>query len=142
LIKAGALNLTKVGAAGTGEIDFDTGKQTLKIAKGALSNKEFTTDIDNFGFGDVIDLTGLKFVKGAKAIYDDLTDTLTVKSGKVTNKLTLIDPEGTSFKAVDDKHGGTKVVLKATSSTAVASNSDAHDSPSFHLDSLDFGFHI
>ena len=97
-IVSGTFDVAALGAAGTGSIDFDTssnGKQVLKIENAALSNHTFSSNIANhFGIGDTIDLAGLKFVTHAKATLNGTT--LTVKSGHVTDTLTLLnsDPTG------------------------------------------------
>jgi autotransporter-associated beta strand protein len=120
LIK-GALELAAVGAAGTGAIAFGPGSHAkLKIENAALSGHVFGNEIDFFGKHDVLDLTGLHFHHGAKAIYQKATDLLTVHSGHVTDKLTLVSPHGTHFTAANDGHGGTKVTLDPRAITAHA----------------------
>src|SRR4029077_1234583 len=112
LLAGGVLDIAAVGAAGSGAIKFDPFiKSTLKIENAALSAHVFGTEIDGFRAGHTIDLVGLKFVPHAKATYDSGTHVLTVKSGHVTDKLTLDLASGATFKATDDGHGGTKVVL-------------------------------
>ena len=69
--------------------------------------------------------------------YDTGSGLLTVKSGKVTDTLTLLSPDTGTFKVKDDGHGGTKVVLvvlhaKPVTNAAIAETkgieerSDAH----------------
>lgn len=113
LLDGGALNVTQVGAAGIFAIGFGTGNQTLKIQNTALSSHNFANLITNLGIGDAIDLAGLKFAAGAKATLS--FNTLSVKSGHVTDTLSLLgsDPTGT-FKVKNDGHGGSKVVLVAS----------------------------
>lgn len=89
VLTQGTLDVAAQGAAGPEAIYFEAGRQTLKIENQALSAHAFGNVISQFGAGDVIDLTGLKFVQ-AKATYDGLH--LTVHSGKVTDTLTLNDP--------------------------------------------------
>ena len=111
VLTQGTLDIAAQGAAGTGAIYFDVGRQTLKIENTALANHAFSNVIGLFSVVDKIDLAGLKFVTHAKAHYDTVTHLLTVKSGHVTDTLTLITPGNGTFKAKDDGHGGTKVVL-------------------------------
>jgi autotransporter-associated beta strand protein len=115
ILDAGILDVAALGAAGPGLISFDSSisgtHATLKIENAALSSHAFGNLVFNFAAGDKIDLPGLKFVSGAKAIYDTGSGLLTVKSGKVTDTLTLQGPDPGTFKAKDDGHGGTKVVL-------------------------------
>jgi hypothetical protein len=87
------------------------GKATLEIANAALPGHVFTNPIDAFGHHDFLDLTGLHFRAGAKAVYDTATHDLTVHSGHVTDTLTLLSPHGTHFEATSDHHGGTDVFL-------------------------------
>jgi autotransporter-associated beta strand protein len=114
IIHQGTLDVAAKGAAGPGTILFDVGnaKQILKIENNALSAHAFSNVISDFGAGDVIDLAGLRFFKHAKATYDPVSDQLTVHSGKVTDTLTLVEPGVLQFKAVDDGHGGTKIIAK------------------------------
>lgn len=110
-IQQGTLDVAALGAAGSGQINFATGRQTLKIENAALANHSFGNVITAFDTGDAIDLAGLKFFKHAKVTYDGGSKVLTVHSGKVTDTLTLI-PAVLQFKAVDDGHGGTKIIAK------------------------------
>jgi autotransporter-associated beta strand protein len=131
-LKAGTVDLTGLGAAGTGAIKFK-GTATLEIANAAFSGGVFGNPIDAFGNQDTLDLRGLHFHAAAKATYHIATHDLTVESGGVTDTLTLFFPAGTHFKAANDGHGGIKVTLDppAPSVHAVASLSPhdltAHD---------------
>jgi autotransporter-associated beta strand protein len=122
-LNAGTFDVAALGAAGTASIDFSAGKQTIKIENAALNLSTHTFDtnvLTNFGISDVIDLTGLKFTKHAHATLNGTT--LTVKSGAVTDTLTLVNSDLTGvFKVRDDHHGGTKVILAAPSAKAEAS---------------------
>jgi hypothetical protein len=109
----------------------------------------FGNFIDFFAPGDVIDLPGLRFHTHAKATYDSGTGDLAVKSGHVTDHLTLIIPLELTFRAKDDGHGGTKIVpvappAKPAGHTALAetSNSDAHRAGHAvdHADSFQFTY--
>jgi autotransporter-associated beta strand protein len=128
VLTQGTLDIAAKGAAGLGSIYFDAGKQTLKIENKALSAHAFGNDISFVGAGDVIDLAGLKFVKHAKATYDSISGHLTVHSGKVTDTLTLINPDFFTFKVVDDRHGGTKIIERAPGAKADALAATQHDS--------------
>jgi autotransporter-associated beta strand protein len=114
-IERGALEVAAIGAAGTGPISFEStgkAKATLEIDNAALSGHIFATNkIDLFGKHDVLDLTGLHFHAGATAKYHPATDVLAVRSGHVTDKLTLVSPHGTHFETASDHHGGTEVFL-------------------------------
>jgi autotransporter-associated beta strand protein len=114
LLESGTLDIAAVGAAGTEGIAFFSGSHAkLKIENSALSSHDFGNILVGFGLGQKIDLAGLKFHKHAKAIYDDATDILTVKSGHVTDTLHLLGPDPGTFKVTDDGHGGCKIVLVA-----------------------------
>lgn len=113
-LNEGTLDFASLTAAGTGHVNFDIGAQTLIIEKSALAAKTFANEIHDFGIGDAIELSGLKFVKGeTKVTYNALTDLLTVKSGKVIDKLTLVDPDTNFFKIVNDG-GHVNVIITAT----------------------------
>jgi autotransporter-associated beta strand protein len=148
LLEHGRLDLAALGAVGTGAVDF-VGLATLKIENSALSSHAFGNTVADFGVGDKIDLSGLKFVTHAKATLNGTT--LTVKSGHVTDTLTLVFPETGTFKAKDDGHGGTKVVLVpppakpvANAATADKHHSDAHHAghtaDSLAADSFEFAY--
>jgi len=111
-IERGTLDLGAVGAAGTGALTFaGNAKATLRIGNAAFPSHVFGNLIDFFGKHDVLDLNGLKFHAGATATYHKANDHLTVRSGHVTDTLTLLSPHGTHFEAVSDHHGGTEVFL-------------------------------
>jgi autotransporter-associated beta strand protein len=109
-LQQGTLDVTAPGAAGTGTITF-TGKATLEIANSALPGHVFGNSIDDFGKHDALDLSGLHFHNHAKATYHAVTDELTVRSGIITDTLTLLAPSGTHFAVASDGHGGTEVTL-------------------------------
>jgi autotransporter-associated beta strand protein len=111
-LKAGALDVAALGAAGIGAIKF-AGLATLKIENAALSHHVFSNPIDKFGNNDVLDLSGLSFDPGATATYHAASHHLTVHSGNVTDTLTLLAPLGTHFEAISDGHGGTDLLLHA-----------------------------
>jgi hypothetical protein len=97
------------------------------IGNAALSGHVFTTNnIDFFGKHDVLDLTGLKFHKGATAKYHPATDILDVHSGLVTDILTLFAPLGTHFVAAKDGPG-TKVTLDPPAHTTTVASLATHD---------------
>jgi autotransporter-associated beta strand protein len=134
-VEGGTLGLAALGAAGTGDITFKDGAkhniETLIIENAALSGHVFTTNnIDLFGKHTVLDLSGLKFHKGATAKYHPATHILDVHSGGVTDVFKLLSPAGTHFKAASDGHGGTKVTLNPPHHT-VASLS-THDVAEVH----------
>jgi autotransporter-associated beta strand protein len=132
ILKAGALDLAAVHAAGTKAISFSANKQVLKIENAALSHHALTNAIKTFGSSDVIDLTGLHFVHGATAIFNPHNHLLTVKSGQAVDHLTLFSPQTHIFKAVSDGHGGTKVVLAPPHANTVAQSSAAKPSADHH----------
>lgn len=111
VIERGTLDVAAKGAAGTAFITFVTGdKATLKIENAALDNHAFDGgEVHGVAGGDVLDFAGLKFVQGAKATLDN-TEVLSVKSGHVTDTVSLFDPGVTTFQVKSDGHGGTKVV--------------------------------
>jgi autotransporter-associated beta strand protein len=109
----GVLDLAAHGVAGAGDIAFGPNSHaTLKIEKSALSGHNFANPIDDFGTHDTIDLAGLAFHTGAKATYVTGTQ-LVVRSGGVTDTLTLNSPHGIHFHAVSDGHGGTDILIVA-----------------------------
>jgi autotransporter-associated beta strand protein len=120
----GTLDVAAVDATGTGPLIFNpfvSGHKTLKIENPALTSHAFGTEIQFFHHDDTIDLAGLKFHTHAKATYDDTTHLLTVKSGHVVDTLNLTQPETSGvFKAKDDGHGGTKVVLVVPHAKSIA----------------------
>jgi autotransporter-associated beta strand protein len=120
-IEQGVLDLAAVGAAGTGAISF-AGKLSAKlnIENGALTGQSLAYQIDSFAVRDTLDLAGLHFHAGAKATYHKATHHLTVRSGTVTDTLTLFFPKGTHFVAAKDGHGGTKITLDPPPATAHA----------------------
>ena len=120
-LKAGTLMLVAVDAAGTGDITFASGAQTLAIGNAALSNHAFSNHIKSFGSGDAIDLTGLDFHNGATATYNAATHTLTVVSGAITDTLKLFSPQTTHFQVTNDGHGHAEIML--------ASGHHAHSAP-------------
>jgi autotransporter-associated beta strand protein len=124
ILKGGTLDIT--GFAGWGHITF-AGTAKLEIANSAfLSFIGFPEVIDFFGKHDVLDLTGLKFHRGAHASYQN--DVLTVHSGSVTDNLVLNSPLGSHFVAAKDGHGGTKITLDPPPASAHAVSSPAgHD---------------
>jgi autotransporter-associated beta strand protein len=125
----GALDLAAVGAAGTriGATITFAGNATLIVENAALSGHVFGNPIDFFAKHDVLDLPGLKFHRGAAAKYHKATDLLTVRSGHVTDILTLLDPLGSHFIASSDGHGGTKVTLAAAHLHAAVASLAVHE---------------
>jgi autotransporter-associated beta strand protein len=110
-LSGGTLDLAAIGAAGTGDITFNTPSR-LTIQNAALSaGHVFGNHIEEFGKNDILDLSGLHFHKGASAKYHPATDVLTVHSGHATDKLTLVSPLETHFHAASDGHGGTDIFL-------------------------------
>jgi autotransporter-associated beta strand protein len=122
-IEQGTLDITAFAAAGTGEITFK-GAAELEIKSAALFEDVFINPIMSFGKHDAIDLTELKFHRGASARYDSATHVLTVHSGEVTDALVLFSPKGTHFAVARDGHGGTEVTLRHAHAAAVASPAD------------------
>ena len=127
-IDQGTLDLAALGAAGTDDIAFG-GKlhATLTIENAALFGHHFTNNIDFFGKHDVLDLSGLKFHKGATAKYHPATDILDVHSGHVTDVFTLLSPHGTHFAVTNDGHGSTTVTLDPPHHTAVVASLSTND---------------
>jgi autotransporter-associated beta strand protein len=130
-LEGGTLDLIAIGAAGTSDITFEGGAkhniETLKIENAALFGHHFTNNIDFFGKHNILDLSGLKFHKGATAKYHPATDILDVNSGTVTDKFTLVSPLGTHFVAAKDGHGGTKVTLDPPAHTSTVASLATHD---------------
>jgi autotransporter-associated beta strand protein/VCBS repeat-containing protein len=110
-INAGTLDLAAFGAAGTNAITFGKGTEVLKIENAALSAGMFGYAIDGFGVGDKIDLPGLAFVAGATASYNTGTGLLTVISNGVTDTLKLSDSTFVHFAAINDRSGGTEIIV-------------------------------
>jgi autotransporter-associated beta strand protein len=108
-LERGSLDVAARGAAGSGHISFP-GVAELMIENAALSAHVFANTLDGFGFNDIVDLPGLAFKTDASAVYH-ANHHLTVHSGAVTDTLTLLMPAGTSFRALNDGHGGTEVLL-------------------------------
>lgn len=131
VLTQGTLDIAARGAAGLESIYFDVGTQALKIENKALAHHAFGNVLSFFGFGDVIDLAGLQFVRHAKATYDSGTGHLTVHSGKVTDTLTLNAPIALQFKVVDDRHGGTKIIGQPPGAKQDALSAPTHDSSKF-----------
>lgn len=117
-IQGGTLKIAALGAAGSGTISFDTNNQTLKLAQVAFSAHVFANDIDAMGIGDKIDLSGLKFTPHTHAILTGgtLSATIEVTNGSTHDTLDLSNLEDTVFKVKNDGHGGTLLVLQASSS--------------------------
>jgi autotransporter-associated beta strand protein len=110
-ISKGTVFIKVADAAGPGGIFFSDFNQTLKIANQAMRQHHVTDSIIDYNFGDVIDLPGLRFVKGAKVTYD-FDHTLTVKSGHVKDTFNEFVSTASNFKAVSDGHGGTKIIAR------------------------------
>ena len=110
-IHGGTLDIAALGAAGTGAITFAAGPETLAIENAALSNHNFGNSIVNFSAGELIDLPGLTFARGAAASYNPTTQVLSVTSNGVTDTLTLATPGAGTFKSISDGHGGTEIEL-------------------------------
>jgi len=129
----GTLDFASLTAAGTGDVSFDAGAQTLTIENSALAAKTFANEIHDFGIGDAIELSGLKFVKGeTKITYNAGTGLLSVKSGNVVDKLTLIDTE-TDFFRIQNDGGHVKVIITAT---AARPHHRAHAKVADHQDDV------
>ncbi|HXF53258.1 MAG TPA: ELWxxDGT repeat protein [Hyphomicrobiaceae bacterium] len=146
VLSEGTLMLTAKGAAGTGHIDFENGSQALKLAKAAVPKAgkifKFANVIDDFGAGDVISLQGFKFIKGhTTAKYNAKTHVLTVTNGKMTDRLTLIDPEGFKFKVAKDGNG-TKIMLKLPAPVSAAQAAHVGDDISPDLRGAHHGMHL
>ena len=103
-------------AAGTGNITFGTGADTLQIDGTTMP----TNTIATFGAVDTLDLRGLLFHTGATATLN--SGTLTVVSNSVTKLLTLLNPTQTTFHAFTDGFGGTNVAFTAPSTGPTLSN--------------------
>jgi autotransporter-associated beta strand protein len=130
-VEGGTLELGALGAGGTGDIIFKDGAkhniETLMVENSALSGHVFGNNIDLFGKHTVLDLSGLKFHKGATAKYHPATDILDVHSGGVTDVFKLVSPLGTHFVAAKDGQGGTKVTLDPPHHTAALASLSTHD---------------
>ena len=120
LLSKGTLVLAAKGAAGAEGVIFQDFSQTLKITNKALPAHHFAAPIVNMNIGDALDLTGLKFVKGAKATFNFFNETLKVKSGATTVTLDDFRPLAFNFKVVNDGHGGTKVLVVAAHAKSAA----------------------
>jgi hypothetical protein len=110
ILQAGTLEVAALDAAGIGKIAF-AGAARLDIENAALVGHVFDNEIDLFGKHDVLDLTGLRFHRGASATYHRAGHHLKVHSGHITDTLTLHAPHGFRFAVASDHHGGTDVTL-------------------------------
>lgn len=125
LLAGGTLAIGAAGAAGTGDIAFGDGGQTLVVDNGTAAPvaseaaATFANAIVDFGTGDAIELTGLAFAAGASVDYDAATGMMTVSSYGASYQLTVVDPEATEFTAESDGAGGTRILLKDVGVTIV-----------------------
>jgi hypothetical protein len=109
-VTGGELKIAAPGACGTGLIRIDGA--TLAITNAAMPHHVFGNQINVFsGFETVIDLPGLRFVRGATANYSFASDVLRVTSGNVTDILHLLHSAPWVFGAERDAIGGTQVVV-------------------------------
>ena len=90
-----------------------TGTEALRIENIALSGNHFTSLVNAFGVGNVIDLPSLPFVTGATATYNSSLQMLTVTSGGTTitfDSLSAAVP-GIPFAVIPDGAGGSQIEL-------------------------------
>jgi hypothetical protein len=71
--------------------------------------------------------SGEEKLAGGRLASSKASNLLTVRSGHVTDILTLLDPVGTHFIASRDGHGGTKVTLAAAHLHAAVASLAGHD---------------
>lgn len=113
LLTAGILELSAVGAAGTGAVTFDyDGGETLRLADAALTDNAFANTVMALGEDDAVDFGGLAFIGGTRVSYDDATGLVTVIGREETYTFTLQGAESTALAVVSDGNGGTSVILK------------------------------
>jgi hypothetical protein len=117
-LQAGALELAASGAGGTGAISFapTTGSAvTLRIdaADSPVAGATFVNILSNFdAASDILDLKGIAFVSGAKAVLSGAT--LTVTDGGKVYDFTLAGTAATTYGASNDGTGGTLVTVTTT----------------------------
>ena len=123
-LHAGTLDLAVLGAAGTGDITFEAGAQTLRVEQTALDNGHLGNTIDGFGAGDTIDLAGIGSATQATLSADNV---LTVRGHGAQTVTLQLDAHaygsGENFHLSSDGHGGTNVTV--TFDNQVAGNN--HD---------------
>jgi autotransporter-associated beta strand protein len=109
-IHHGTLDLAAIDAAGTGDITFEAGAQTLQVEQSALDHGHLDNTIDGFDVGDVIDLAGIGQAKLATLSADNLLTITGGKSGPISLQLDAhAFGSGENFQLTSDGHGGTKV---------------------------------
>jgi hypothetical protein len=102
------------------------GAGRLDITNAALVGHVFDNEIDLFGKHDVLDLTGLRFHRGAAATYHRAGHHLKLHSGHVTDTLTLHAPHVFHFGVASDHHGGTDVTLQHSLGAGSAASLFSH----------------
>lgn len=119
-VTGGTLELGNLNAAGTGTIHFGAGAQTLRIDQtGTLANH-----IDQFSFGDTIDLQGMSYATVNTQTYDAATGTLHIGQPNATMTLNIdAAPAGSVYKLSADSDGST--LLKIVPGTPGASHAYA-----------------
>ena len=106
-IDAGTLEITAGGSAGTGTIGFAGTAATLRLDAAVSGAAQFGETVANFAAGDAIDVHGLGFVSGARAVINGTT--LTVISGANSESFTLANPLIGGALVASDGSGGSLV---------------------------------
>jgi len=111
-LHAGTLDLAAFDAAGSGDITFEAGAQTLKVEQAALDKAHLDNTIDGFGLGDTIDLAGIG--TATKAVLS-ANNVLTISGGTSGPVSLQLDAHaygsGEIFHLSSDGNGGTKVTV-------------------------------
>jgi len=111
-LHAGTLDLAALDAAGTGDITFEAGAQTLRVETAALDNGHLDNTIDGFGSGDTIDLAGDGHATHATLSADNVLTITGGTSGPVSLQLDAhAYGSGENFQLTSDGHGGMNVTV-------------------------------
>jgi autotransporter-associated beta strand protein len=106
-LDAGTLEIAAGGSAGTGTIGFAGTAATLRLDAAVSGAVQFGETVANLAAGDTIDVHGLGFVSGARAVING--GTLTVISGANSESFTLANPLIGGALVVSDGSGGSLI---------------------------------
>ena len=98
-------------SAGVGLFAFGQSGATLAFENAALPGNNLTVPIHGADWGDAIDLPGLAFKQGATTEYDPASNFLLVTNGSTTDTFNHVEGSANQYFALDDHHGGTRVLL-------------------------------
>ncbi len=115
LLNGGTLHLEVAKAAGTGQITFGAGSQTLSLENATFAsvgsdNYVFQNVMQAFGPGDAIDLTGVD-PTNVSISYNAGTGFLAVSAGSLTYAFMVLKPSSVDFVTESDGAGGMRIVL-------------------------------